>query len=166
VATNSVYANYTVGKEPVSLLIGAARRRMKRAVTERVRTHGLTSQQFWVLVHIDEVEGASLSEVATRLRIDVPTTSRAVTALLARKLVRAEGDTSDRRRLRLKLSPLGKEKIAPMRALAAELRGATVAGLSREEEETLRSLLRKIIANLNALVGDENDEGEENRTLK
>jgi DNA-binding MarR family transcriptional regulator len=156
-----VYPNYTLNKEPVSLLIGAARRRIKRAVTDRVRAHGLTSQQFWVFINIDEVEGASLSEVATRLRMDVPTTSRAVTALLARKLVRAEGDTSDRRRLRLKLSPLGKERIVPMRVLAAELRGATVAGLSREEEETLRELLRKIIANFNLPMGEETDEGED-----
>ena len=44
-------------KEPVGLLIAAARRKMKRAVHERVAPHGLTTQQFWALVNIDEAFG-------------------------------------------------------------------------------------------------------------
>jgi DNA-binding MarR family transcriptional regulator len=139
-------------KEPVGLLIAAARRRMKRAVQDRVAPHGLTPQQFWVLVNIDEAEGPPLGEIAARLRLDAPTASRAVTQLLRRKLVKAEGDRGDRRRLRLRLTALGRGKIAPLRALAAELRGAAVHGLTRDEEEALRALLRKIIGNLDALM--------------
>src|SRR4051812_13339907 len=126
---------------------------MKRAVQERVRPHGLTAQQFWLLVNIDEAEGPSLGEMAQRLLLDAPTASRAVTQLLRGKLVKAEGDRGDRRRLRLWLTPAGRAKIGKLRALAAELRGAAVHGLSRHEEETLRVLLRKIIANFDALVG-------------
>ena len=55
-------------------------------------------------------------------------------------------------RLRLRLTALGRGKIAPLRALAAELRGAAVHGLTRDEEEALRALLRKIIGNLDALM--------------
>lgn len=139
-------------KEPVGLLIGAARRRLKRAVTERVRAHGLTAQQFWVLINIDEAAGPSLGELAERLRLDAPSASRAVTQLLRRKLVLAEGDAKDRRRLRLRLTPAGRARMAPLRALAVELRGAAVHGLSSDEEETLRALLRKIIANLDEMV--------------
>jgi DNA-binding MarR family transcriptional regulator len=140
-------------REPISLLIGAARRRIKRAVADRVSEYGLSPLQFWVLINVDEADGASLSEIAVRLRMDVPTASRTVTQLLKRKFVRAEGDQGDRRRLHLRLAPAGKERIEPLRALAADLRGATVHGLSKEEEETLRTLLRKIIANLDKLVG-------------
>ena len=141
-------------REPISLLIGAARRRIKRAVADRVREYGLSPLQFWVLINVDEADGASLSEIAVRLRMDVPTASRTVTQLLKRKFVRAEGDEGDRRRLHLRLAPAGKERIEPLRALAADLRGATVHGLSKDEEETLRTLLRKIIANLDKLVGE------------
>jgi DNA-binding MarR family transcriptional regulator len=127
---------------------------MKRAVSQRVREHGLTAMQFWVLVNIDEAGGGSLSEMASRLRMDVPTASRTVTQLLKRKLLRAEGDEGDRRRLHLSLTPGARDRIEPLRSLAADLRGATVLGLSKEEEETLRTLLRKIIANLDKLVGE------------
>ncbi len=140
-------------KEPIGLLIGAARRQIKRWVTERVRAHGLTAQQFWVLVNIEEAKGPSLGEIAARLRMDAPTASRAVGQLLKRALVKAEGDRGDRRRLRLKLTTAGRVRLAPLRELAAELRTAPLEGLSREEEETLRGLLRKIISNMEAVVG-------------
>ncbi|HEY6907730.1 MAG TPA: MarR family winged helix-turn-helix transcriptional regulator [Myxococcales bacterium] len=141
-------------KEPVGLLIAAARRRMKRVVEDRVRPHGLTPQQFWLLVNIDEADGPSLGEMAQRLRMDAPAASRAVAQLLNIKLVKTQGDRGDRRRLRLWLTPAGKAKIGALRRLAAELRGATVHGLSRDEEETLRVLLRKIVANFDAMVGE------------
>ena len=140
-------------KEPVGLLIGAARRRMKRAVTDRVNPHGLTAQQFWVLVNIDEADGPSLGEMADRLRMDAPTASRAVTQLLKRKLVKAEGDRGDRRRLRLRLTPAGRARMPALRTLAAELRSTAVHGLSADEEAALRALLRKVIGNLDKLLG-------------
>jgi len=140
-------------REPVGLLIAAARRRMKRAVQVRVTPHGLSPQQFWVLIHIDEAEGPSLGEVAARLRLDPPTASRAVTQLLRRKLVKAEGNRGDRRRVRLWLTPQGRERIAVLRRVAADLRSATVHGLTRDEEEELRQLLRKLLANLDTLPG-------------
>lgn len=139
-------------REPVGLLIAAARRRMKRAVTERVREHGLTAQQFWALINIEEADGPSLGEIAERLRMDAPTASRAVTQLLRMKLVRAEGDARDRRKLRLRLSRAGAARLPALRELAAELRSAAVNGLTAEEEESLRRLLRKIISNLDELV--------------
>lgn len=136
------------GKEPVGLLIGAARRKLRRLVAERVAPYGLSPQQFSALITIDEADGPSLGEIAGRLRMDAPTASRAVTQLLQKKLVAAEGDRGDRRRLRLRLTASGRAKIGPLRALWAELRGAGVHGLNREEEEMLRQLLHKVIANL------------------
>jgi DNA-binding MarR family transcriptional regulator len=119
-----------------------------------VRPYGLTPQQFWLLVNIEEADGPSLGQMAQRVRMDAPTASRAVAQLLRLKLVKTQGDRGDRRRLRLWLTPAGKSKIGALRALAAELRGATVHGLTREEEQTLRVLLRKIVANFDALVSE------------
>lgn len=147
-----MYAARVPDKEPIGLLIGAARRQIKRMVTERVRTHDLTAQQFWVLVNIEEAGGPSLGEIAARLRMDAPTASRAVGQLLKRALVKAEGDRADRRRLRLKLTSAGRARLVPLRELAAELRTAPVEGFSREEEETLRALLRKVISNMEAII--------------
>jgi DNA-binding MarR family transcriptional regulator len=141
-------------KEPVGVLIAVARRRLRQMVASRVEAHGLTPQQFWTLINIDEADGPSLSQIAERLRMDAPRASRAVTQLLKRRWVAAEGDRGDRRRLRLRLTHSGRDKIAHLRVLAAELRGAAFYGLMREEEATLRTLLRKIIANLDRPGGE------------
>ncbi len=114
-------------------------------VLERVGAHGLTPQQFWALVNIDEADGPSLGGIAERLRMDAPTASRAVAQLQQRRLVTAEGDRQDRRRLRLRLTPAGQARIGPLRAIAGELRGASIHGLTRG--------VRKMIANLDRLAG-------------
>jgi DNA-binding MarR family transcriptional regulator len=137
--------------EHIGLLIGAVRRRIKQAVGERVQTYSLTAQQFWVLVAIHELKGLSLRELATRLRMDEPTASRVVTALIARQLVRVENDPSDRRRSRLHLGPTGSSLGEELHEVAAEIRNAVVRGLSAAEKNAVRSALRKIITNMDRL---------------
>ena len=137
--------------EPIGLLIAVARRRIKQAVGSRVRELGLSPQQFWVLVAVDEVEGGSISDVAERQRMDQPTASRVVAALVRRKLVRLEADPVDGRRWRLRLAERGVDLRGTLRQLAAEIRGAQAQGLTAAEKETLRSLLRKVIGNMDQL---------------
>ncbi len=134
--------------EPIGLLIGAVRRRMKQAVGSRVRRYRLTTQQFWVLVVISEHPGLSIGELAGRLRMDNPTASRLVFALLNRKLVEVRGDTQDRRRARLYLRASGLALADKLREVAAAVRAAAVLGLSASEQVALRVALRKIITNM------------------
>ena len=81
-ATISGYA--AAMKEPVGLLIAAARRKMKRAVHERVAPHGLTTQQFWALVNIDEADRPSLREVAERMQLSANTIRSHLQNLMAK----------------------------------------------------------------------------------
>jgi len=138
-------------QEPVGLLIGAVRRRVKQAVGNRARPYGLSPQQFWMLVGVAEHRGASLSELAGRLRVDTPTASRVVATLVKRGLVRVTGDPDDRRRCRLDPTARGTALARRLQPVAAEMRGALVAGLTPTEHETLRRLLRRVIANLDRL---------------
>ena len=134
--------------EPVGLLIGAAVRRIKQAVTARVQPFGLASRQFWVLVAVLETDGPSLRELAARLRIDEPTASRVVAALTRRRLVRVEADPGDRRLTRLRATPSAQALRRGLFAAAAEIRGAVVAGFRPAEEEALREGLRRVVANV------------------
>ena len=135
-------------QEPVGLLIGAARRRIKQAVGHRLRPYGLTAQQFWVLVAMREREGLALRELAERLRLDQPTASRIVTLLRRRKLVRIGGHPADRRRCCLRLTGGGAALIAELYPLAREVREAVVRGMSPAEQDRFRRLLRQVMANM------------------
>ena len=94
--------------EPIGLLIGAVRRRIKQAVWSRLRGYRLSTQQFWVMVALHEHPGFSLGQLAAHLRMDNPTASRVISTLLNRKLVEIRGDAEDRRRARLHLRPPGR----------------------------------------------------------
>jgi len=135
-------------QEYVGLLIAAAQRSVKVAVQHRAGRLGLTARQFWFLNAARELPGASLGEIARRQRMDAPTASRIAEGLARRGLVRTSPDDRDRRALRVLLTPAGSrmaERIAPV---AASVRSAVVRGLSRREQQALRTALRTVIANL------------------
>ena len=69
--------------EHIGLLIGTVRRRIKQALGSRVRRYGLTPRQFWILVALYEHPGLSLRELAAHLRMDDPTASRVIFALMS-----------------------------------------------------------------------------------
>ena len=135
-------------QDSLGRLIGLARRRLKQAVGRRVAPHGLSSQQFWVLVFLLEEDQPPLYTVCEGLRIDAPTASRIVSALTRRGLVRAVEDPADRRRSRLALTTEGRTLATELRPLAAEFRLAVERDLSRREALELRRLLNKVIAGL------------------
>jgi DNA-binding MarR family transcriptional regulator len=134
--------------EPIGLLIGAVRRRIKQAVGSRVRAYGLSVQQFWVLVAIAELPGRALGELAMHLRMDTPTASRVVFALMNRKLLEVKGDAADRRRARLHLGPAGAPLVKALQRHATAVRAAVTQGLSPAEQHALRRSLRKIVGNM------------------
>lgn len=152
--------------EPLGLLIAAARSRIKQTVGELARPFHLSPQQFWVLVGIAESEGSSLGQLAARHHVDQPTASRVVTALVRRGLVAVGGDPEDRRRSRLMLTPTGRQLAQRLAPLAAEVRAATVAGLSAAERELLDASLRRIVTNLDRFAVNKrrlNSRGEERK---
>lgn len=129
-------------------LIGQARRRIKQAVGRRVSPHGLSPQQFWVLVNLYEGDEPSLSALCERLRMDPPTASRVVAVLARRRLLSPMADPKDRRRTRLRLTRQGRELAQRLRPLAVEVRAAVERDLTPAEALELRRLLRKVIASV------------------
>ena len=138
-------------QESTALLISALRRRLKQFVGAQVREHDLSPAQFWVLNRVFEGEGASLRELAESLHMDQPTTSRVVAALVRQKLLRMEEDAEDRRRARIVTSARGRALAQKLHGLAVETRAAVDAGLTAQERETLRALLRKALRHVSTL---------------
>ncbi len=134
--------------EHIGLLIAAVWRRIRQAPGSHLRRYDLTIQQFWVLVAIYEHPGFSLGELAAHLRMDKPTASRVVFALMSRKLVQVRGDAADRRRARIHLEASGMALGKDLHELATAVRAAVVRGLNSSELAALRVFLRKIIANM------------------
>lgn len=135
-------------QEFIARLIGLARRRLKQAVGRRSAQFDLSPQQFWVIVFLRSTEGPALSELVAHTRIDAPTASRIVAALVKRGLVRMKADAQDRRRTRLHLTARGQAMARDLQPIADEVRGVVERDLSRSETQELRRLLHKVIASL------------------
>ncbi len=138
-------------QEHVGLLIAAARRRIKQAVIARIAEHRLTVPQFWILIALAEHPGIPQTMLAEQIRSDPPTVSRTLTALIERRLARAELDPDDRRRTRVSLTPAGERLAAELSTVATEIRAAIVEGMTEEETVALRHGLRRVVANLDRL---------------
>lgn len=146
-------------QEPLARLIGAARRVIKLAVGRRLQKHGLSPQRFWILVNLQEAPGLSVRGLSARLRIDEPTASRMVAALVRQGLIRMQEHPEDRRRRRLQLTRDGEAVARRVRPIADEVRRAAEAGFSPEEKETLRRLLQRVMWNMASLESQTGGKG-------
>ena len=135
-------------QDSLARLIGLARRRLKQATGARVARYGLSPQQFWVMVFLDDADGPTLTQLCERIRADAPTASRIVSALTRRGLVKPLRDVRDRRRTLLKLTPAGRRLAASLQPIAREVRGVVERDLDRSEAAELRRLLNKVIDSL------------------
>lgn len=113
-----------------------------RALTDATPGPDLTFPQWRVLVVVGEhLHGATLSEVAARVGVTLPATSRQLRRLARRGMVEIVPDPADRRALRARLTPDGRavrNAIMAYRrsrisetARAIELSGETVVDLAR-----------------------------------
>ncbi|MGA2309918.1 MAG: MarR family transcriptional regulator [Candidatus Bathyarchaeia archaeon] len=82
------------------------------------RSPELTVPQFRTLAFVNRKEGPSLSEVADHMGLTPPSTCRLVDGLIARGMMTRQGHPTDRRRVRLTVTPRGH------RVLEASRRGA------------------------------------------
>lgn len=114
-------------------------------MTEVLEPHGLTQQQWGVMVAIVREPGTDQRRVAERQGIDANSASRLVDELEALTLVRRVASPADRRSNQLELTSAGQH-------LRAELVGAVIASQERalaclddDEKETLLNLLTRVV---------------------
>lgn len=82
------------------------------------RSPDLTVPQFRTLAFVNRNEGSSLSEVANHMGLTPPSTCRLVDGLIARGMMTRQDHPTDRRRVRLSVTPRG------LTILEASRRGA------------------------------------------
>ncbi len=92
--------------------------------------------------------GATQSDLVQHTGRDKAQIARLIKVLRERGLLDAQADLHDRRNLRLSPTAQGQALQQALRRQAAALESRAVAGLNAEERALLRTLLRKVRANL------------------
>ena len=128
-----------------------------RTEMRRRRMPGLSVPHFRALVFIYRHEDASLSQVAEHVGLKLPSTSKIVEALAARKLVIRRQSQEDRRLIRLKLSSSGlNELVRTKHSVETSLAGTLDALAPAERAGIIAALttLRPLFAGKNRTYGN------------
>jgi DNA-binding MarR family transcriptional regulator len=115
----------------------------------------LSIPEWRVMAVVARYPGISAVDVVTRTAMDKVAVSRAVTRLVEAGRVVRRHDASDRRRVRLLLSPSGRAVYRKVVPVARSYERDLVSSLSSRELEQLDVLLQKLVDRARALAPDE-----------
>ena len=116
------------------------------------REFGLTRREWRVLSYLSEHEGALSSELAEHAMLDRARTSRTLTRLDEKGLIRRQPRPSDRREVHVSLTEEGRRIATELFPQVAEINHTLMAGLSVDERQQLDTLLDRLQAQAAALT--------------
>lgn len=119
-------------------------RSMKKALDNQLVEVGVTSSQHTVLSTLAHKDGLSLSEVGRRVFLDKPAITGLADRLEKDGLVERRRTSSDRRVIRLYLTPKGRKLLHRMDEIATSLDMDLVSVLTPEQLKQFRRMLSRI----------------------
>lgn len=124
------------------------------------KAYGLSAPEHIVLYAVGLKEGITADDVAASSARPKNTLSRAVNALVARRLLTRVQDKSDRRRMHLYLTRQGRRIVDQTVPALVEHEAAMTGALTLAEQSTLHQLLTKIVLSQSAWPTRINEEVE------
>ncbi|MEP9379451.1 MarR family transcriptional regulator [Aquabacter sp. CN5-332] len=112
---------------------------------EKCGAFGVTPVQYSLLSALAGRGTADQTTLAADIALDRTTTTGALKRLQARGLIERAVSQQDQRARACKLTPEGAKLLAQMETAAVEAHAATIAALSREEQDALIRLLGRIV---------------------
>ncbi len=122
----------------------------ERAMNEELTVQGITYRQCQVLAWLALEGEQSQVELAQHMNIEPPTLVRVLDRMERDGLVSRTGCPDDRRRKMIKPLPKARPIWKKIIAVAENVRGRAIAGLTKQEVATLKKLLEKMQLNLMA----------------
>jgi MarR family transcriptional regulator, transcriptional regulator for hemolysin len=120
----------------------------RKEFDRRVRDLGLTRAQWLVLLHLVRQPGCTQSDLAESLQMQKITVSRHVSRMLRAGWIERRDHASDRRAYHLHVAQKTEPLIERLGAVADELRGEFMHGLTEVRREALMTDLLHIKSNL------------------
>jgi DNA-binding MarR family transcriptional regulator len=132
---------------------------MAAEVDEGLEPRGLTSAQWFPLFKLYQGEASTVAELARQCQLDAGAMTRLLDRLEDKGLVARVRTSEDRRVVNLELTKEGREAAKEIPQVLCQVQNAFLQGLSVQEWQQLKDLLRRVLANGLALQG--NTQGKE-----
>lgn len=134
-------------QESVGYLMKRAMLSLAQQADKRLASLDLTSAQWVPLMRIRELGQATVAELARWSNTDAGAMTRLLDRLEKKGLCRRERSLDDRRVVHVLLTPAGEEAVRHVPVVLADVTNLHLDGFSRDEWETLKSLLNRMVAN-------------------
>jgi DNA-binding MarR family transcriptional regulator len=138
--------------DSVSQLLRYTHRAFMRTLEARIAAHGIAVSTWFLLRVLWEQDGLTQAELGERVGIVGPTAVAAMRRLLQDGLAVRRPDKEDKRKLRIFLTPKGRELETVLLPEAAAAIKLATDGLRPQEIAELKRLLRRIALNLGRFV--------------
>src|SRR5882757_968724 len=125
--------------------------------TDGLKPYGITLPMWRVLAVLHRRGATRFGTLVSQTMIEPPTLSRLVTALQAKSLITKTSSDVDARGVLILPTKKGLEVVERVTPHAFEVERETLAGLTEDEAEMFRRLVRRVCANLAPFAPD--DEG-------
>lgn len=143
----------------LGIILNRAARSMKRLLDSQLNPIGLTSSQYAVLTILWEEDGISLSELGKRLYFDNPTLTGIVDRLERDELLVRKRDETDRRMIKIFLTPKARSLEAGVTEHARKVNEKAFNTLNGTERRAIWTILDKIWKSMNESRTDLEEEG-------
>lgn len=122
--------------------------RLRAELTQRLRGHDLTSEQYGILARLWEEDGICQRELAERIVKDRPNVTRMLDKLERKGLVSRRPDPADRRAYGVYLTEEGRAIQAELMPIVEGLRSDAYQGIGGDEQDRVRDIMDRIFRNL------------------
>ncbi len=126
-------------------------RGLARVGDVRLRDLGFATAQLPVLTALKDGARMSQTELARWARVEQPTMAQMLARMERDGIIRREPDPRDRRGSLVSLTKQAHSRLADGRAVLRQGNAEMTKGLSAREVETLLKLLRRVLANVEAM---------------
>lgn len=135
-------------EDSTSHLLSVAARLFTRTLQVRLTSHGVSTGQWPLLLYLWEKDGLSQKQLSRRVQIEEPTTTRTLDRMERDGLVFRQRDENDRRRIKVFLTPHGRQLREELIPFAQEVNALATHGLSDQDKTKINYLLSYIISRL------------------
>jgi MarR family transcriptional regulator, lower aerobic nicotinate degradation pathway regulator len=144
---NKRITNYSLDQElnslPHRILFDVAKVTIERVETA-LRTAKLTHRHYWILLALDQGEGANQVELAGAIGVNRNAMVDLLDVLEQQNLVCRKRNPSNRREHIVVSTEVGKELVGKLKAQVQQAETSVTAALTMNERETLFSLLDRL----------------------
>ena len=131
-------------KDCICFQLGALSRKITRTYKDSVASMGLTHGQFFMLIALYDEDGLLPSQLADKAALDRPTTTGLLDRLERDGWIERSFDRTDRRTVRVHLTPKALEYRPSILSTYEEINGHFLKKYSNEEWSQLQSLLGRL----------------------